>query len=179
MSRTGKEPIKIPEGVEVNIDGKYIAVKGPYGELDHTIPFGIEVEKDSEQIMVKRMSESKRHRSLHGLTRTLIANMVYGVKNKFYRNLEIVGVGYRATMQGDNKLSLNIGFSHPVLFEVEDNLEVEVPSANKIVVSGIDKQQVGNYAARIRRVAPPEPYKGKGIRYENEHVRSKVGKAGK
>ena len=127
---------------------------------------------------VKRETESKSHGSLHGLTRTLIDNMVNGVKTKYAKTLELVGVGYRAVLQGD-KLTLSIGLSHPVLFEAEKNISIEVPSPTKIIVSGIDKQQVGNFAARIRRVAPPEPYKGKGIKYENEFIRKKVGKAGK
>lgn len=178
MSRTGKKPIVIPEGVEVKIKDDLILVKGPHGELNHTIPAGIEVEQEDTQLIVKTMSETKRHRSLHGLTRTLIDNMVSGVTNKFSKTLELVGVGYRAVMQGE-KLSLTIGLSHPVIFEAENNIDIEVPSANKVVVSGIDKQQVGNFAARIRRVAPPEPYKGKGIKYEDEYIRKKVGKAGK
>lgn len=178
MSRTGKKPIAIPQGVEVKIQNDAVSVKGPHGELTHIVPDGISVEQEDSQLIVKKMSETKRHRSLHGLTRTLIDNMVSGVTNKFSKTLELVGVGYRATMQGD-KLSLNIGLSHPVFFEVEKNISVEVPSANKIVITGIDKQQVGNFAARIRRVAPPEPYKGKGIKYENEYIRKKVGKAGK
>ncbi len=178
MSRTGKKPIAIPEGVEVKITDAHIEVKGPHGKLTHTIPFGIRVEKDEQNIWVKRISDSKKHRSLHGLNRTLVSNMVEGVSNKFTKTLEIVGVGYRATKQGE-KLTLNIGLSHPVIFEPEENLEIDVPSANKIVVSGIDKQKVGNLAARIRRVSPPDPYKGKGIKYEEEYVRKKVGKAGK
>ncbi len=178
MSRTGKKPIVIPEGVEVKITDTDIEVKGPHGKLTHTIPFGISVENDEQNIWVKRMSDSKKHRSLHGLTRTLVSNMVEGVSNKFTKTLEIVGVGYRATKQGE-KLTINIGLSHPVVFEPEENLEIDVPSANKIVVSGIDKQKVGNLAARIRRISPPDPYKGKGIKYEEEYVRKKVGKAGK
>ncbi len=178
MSRTGKKPIVIPEGVEIKMNDNVIEVKGPHGELTQSIPEGISIEQEDKQIIVKKVSESKRHRSLHGLMRTLIDNMVNGVTNKFSKTLELVGVGYRATMQGE-KLTLAIGLSHPVIFETENNINVEVPSATKIVVSGIDKQQVGNFAARIRRIAPPEPYKGKGIKYENEHIRKKVGKAGK
>ena len=178
MSRTGKKPIVIPDGVDVKVEGDLVSVSGPHGELKQTIPAGIIVEQEDKLINVKRETESKSHRSLHGLTRTLIDNMVNGVKNKYAKTLELVGVGYRAVLQGD-KLTLNVGLSHPVLFEAENNISIEVPSPTKIVVSGIDKQQVGNFTARIRRVAPPEPYKGKGIKYENEFIRKKVGKAGK
>ncbi|MFY9114067.1 MAG: 50S ribosomal protein L6 [Dethiobacteria bacterium] len=178
MSRTGKKPIQIPDGVEVQIKNNHIRVKGPHGELCHDIPSGISAEQDEQQILVKKMSNNIRHRSLHGLTRTLIYNMICGVTEKFSKTLELVGVGYRATIQG-NKLSLIVGLSHPAVFEVEDNLNIEVPVPTKIIISGIDKQQVGNFAAKIRSAAPPEPYKGKGIKYENEYIRKKVGKAGK
>ncbi|HOB86589.1 MAG TPA: 50S ribosomal protein L6 [Bacillota bacterium] len=178
MSRTGRKPIPLPGGVQVQIAGNHIKIKGPKGELEKELPPGIAVEQEEGQLLVKRPSDSPQHRSLHGLVRSLIHNMVVGVTEGFSRTLELVGVGYRASMQG-NKLVLNIGFSHPVVIEPEPNLSLEVSGNNKIVVKGIDKQQVGDFAARIRKIAPPEPYKGKGIRYENEHVRHKVGKAGK
>lgn len=178
MSRTGRKPITLPSGVDVLIDDHCISVKGPHGELEHKIPEGIKVEQTDGELLVTRISDSKGHRSLHGLTRSLISNMVEGVTNKFTKTLEIIGVGYRAAMQG-SKLSLSVGYSHPVLFEVEDNINVEVSGNTKIIVSGIDRQQVGNYAAKIRRVRPPEPYKGKGIKYDNEQIRRKAGKSGK
>ncbi len=178
MSRTGKKPIPIPDGVEIRLADRNITVKGPHGELEQSIPEGIRVEQKDGEIVVTRESDLKKYRANHGLARSLINNMVEGVSKRFTKTLEIVGVGYRAAMQG-NKLSLTVGYSHPVLFEVEENLVVEVPSNNKIVITGINKQQVGNYAATIRRVRPPEPYKGKGIKYENEYIRRKVGKTGK
>ncbi len=178
MSRTGRKPIPVPKQVDVKVDGRVIAVKGPMGQLSRELPPDMHVEQEDGWVFVKRPSDSPQHRALHGLTRTLIDNMVKGVTEGYSRNLELVGVGYRAALQG-KKLVLNIGFSHPVVFDPGDNLEIEVPSATKIVVKGIDKQQVGNLAAVIRKTYPPEPYKGKGIRYENEIVRRKVGKAGK
>lgn len=177
MSRTGRKPIQIPDGVEVQIKNNHIKVKGPHGELGHDIPSGINVEQDERTIIVKKSLNNIKHKSLQGLTRTLIYNMICGVTEKFSKTLELVGVGYRATLQG-NKVSLAVGLSHPAVFEIEDNLSVEVPTPLKIIITGIDKQQVGNFAARIRSVAPPEPYKGKGIKYENEYIRKKVGKAG-
>lgn len=178
MSRTGRKAIIVPQGVQVLLEGNVIFVKGPKGQLSRELPPEIIIEQEEDRISVKRPTDSPRHRALHGLTRTLIYNMVVGVTDGYSRVLELVGVGYRATKQGNN-LVLNIGFSHPVVFEPEPNLEIEVPSTTRIVVKGIDKQQVGNYAAVVRRIYPPEPYKGKGIRYENEKVRRKVGKAGK
>jgi large subunit ribosomal protein L6 len=178
MSRTGRKPISVPKGVQVQLDGHKITVKGPKGELSRQLPPDVLVEQEEGWILVKRPSDSPRHRALHGLARTLIDNMIVGVTEGFSRTLELVGVGYRAAKQGNN-LVLNVGFSHPVVFEPEQNMEIEVPSNTKIVIKGIDKQQVGNFAAVIRKVYPPEPYKGKGIRYENEMVRRKVGKAGK
>ncbi len=178
MSRTGKKPVAVPDNVEVRLEGRNIAVKGPKGQLSQELPPHIIIEQEEGQILVKRPSDSPQHRALHGLTRTLINNMIQGVTEGFSRSLELVGVGYRAALQGKN-LVLNIGFSHPVVFEPGDNIEIEVPSPTKVVVRGIDKQQVGNLTAVIRRTFPPEPYKGKGIRYENENVRRKVGKAGK
>jgi large subunit ribosomal protein L6 len=178
MSRTGKKPVPVPDNVEVRIDGRHIAVKGPKGELSRELPPEMIIEQEAGWIHVKRPTDSPQHRALHGLTRTLIDNMVLGVTEGYSRNLELVGVGYKAAMQG-TKLVLNVGFSHPVEFEPGEDMEIEVPAPTKIVVKGIDKQAVGNLAAVIRKTYPPEPYKGKGIRYENENVRQKVGKAGK
>ncbi len=178
MSRTGKKPVIVPDKVEVQLDGNNITVKGPKGQLSQKLPGDMVIEQEEGKVHVKRPTDSPRHRSLHGLTRTLIDNMVKGVTEGYSCNLELVGVGYKAALQG-KKLVLNVGLSHPVEFEPGDNMEIEVPAPTKIVVKGIDKQAVGNLAAVIRRTYPPEPYKGKGIRYENEIVRQKVGKAGK
>lgn len=178
MSRIGKKPVTIPAGVQVALNGREIEVKGPKGTLKQTLPPEMIIEQLSGQILVKRPTESPRHRALHGLTRSLIDNMMVGVTAGYSRNLELVGVGYKAALQG-KKLVLSIGFSHPVEFEPGENIEIEVPSPTKITVKGIDKQKVSDLAAVIRRTYPPEPYKGKGIRYENEYVRQKVGKAGK
>jgi large subunit ribosomal protein L6 len=162
----------------VEIDGALVKVKGPKGELSQEIPGETRVRQETGQIIVERSDDSKRSKSLHGLVRTLVANMVEGVSNGFTKTLEIHGVGYRATMQG-NKLVLNVGYSQPVEIDPFTGVEITVPAPNKIVVQGIDKQKVGEMAAIIRRVRKPEPYKGKGIRYENEYVRRKAGKAGK
>ncbi len=177
MSRIGKKPISIPGGVKVEIVNSRITVTGPRGSLERELPPSITAEQEAGELVVKRASDSVTDRSLHGLTRTLIQNMITGVTEGFSRTLELVGVGYRANLQG-KKLTINIGFSHPVIFEAEENMELEVPTPNQIIVKGIDKQQVGNFAAVIRKVHPPEPYKGKGIRYAGEQVRRKVGKAG-
>ncbi len=178
MSRTGKKPVIVPADVEVQLDGSNITVKGPKGQLSQDLPREMIIEQEENKILVKRPTDNPQHRALHGLTRTLIDNMVVGVTEGYSHNLELVGVGYKAVLQG-KKLVLNIGFSHPVEFDPGENMEIEVPSPTKITVRGIDKQKVGNLAAVIRRTYPPEPYKGKGIRYENETVRQKVGKAGK
>lgn len=178
MSRTGRKPISVPDVVKVQLDGNKIHVKGPKGELSRELPPDMIIDQEKGWIFVRRPSDSPRHRAMHGLTRTLIDNMVVGVTDGYSRTLELVGVGYRAAKQGDN-LVLSIGFSHPVVFQPEQNMEIEVPSNTRVIIKGIDKQQIGNFAAVIRRVYPPEPYKGKGIRYENEVVRRKVGKAGK
>jgi large subunit ribosomal protein L6 len=178
MSRTGRKPVVVPDQVEVQLDGSNIKVKGPKGELHQELPREMIIEREEGQILVKRPTDSPQHRALHGLTRSLIDNMIVGVTQGYSRNLELVGVGYKAALQG-RKLVLNIGFSHPVEFDPGDDMEIEVPAPTKITVRGIDKQKVGNFAAVIRRTYPPEPYKGKGIRYENEAVRQKVGKAGK
>lgn len=178
MSRIGKLPIEIPKDVQVSQQGNQLTVKGPKGQLVKELHPDMIIDIKDGLVSVKRPSETKKHRSLHGLTRTLIANMVEGVTKGFQRNLEIVGVGYRAAMQG-NKLVLTMGFSHPVEFIPEAGLEIEVPAQTKISVKGIDKELVGQLAANIRKVRPPEPYLGKGIRYEGERVIRKAGKAGK
>ncbi len=178
MSRTGKKPVAVPENVQVQFEGNHITVKGPKGQLSKELHREMMIKQEEGLIHVSRPSESPQHRALHGLTRTLIDNMIKGVTDGYSRSLELVGVGYRAAMDG-KKLVLNMGFAHPVVFTPGQDMEIEVPSPTKIIVKGIDKQQVGNLAAVIRRTYPPEPYKGKGIRYENEQVRQKAGKAGK
>jgi len=178
MSRIGIKPVNIPANVEVNIDdSNYAVVKGPKGQLEQQLPKIIDIEIQGAEVKVSRQSDDKELRALHGLTRTLINNMVVGVTEGFQKTLEIVGVGYRAQKQG-KKLILNLGFSHPVEMEDPQGIETAVEGA-KIIVKGIDKQQVGNYAAIIRDWRRPEPYKGKGIKYSNEVVRRKAGKTGK
>ena len=178
MSRIGKQPIPVPSGVEVKIDGSTVTVKGPKGELSQTFTDVLTIEMADGAIVVTRPDDSRTARSLHGLTRTLVANMVTGVSAGFSKNLEIVGVGYRAAMKGKD-LELQLGYSHPVLVAAEPGISFEVPQPTRITVSGIDKQQVGQVAADIRKWRKPEPYKGKGIRYEGEYVRRKLGKAAK
>ncbi|MBA2132557.1 50S ribosomal protein L6 [Capillibacterium thermochitinicola] len=178
MSRIGLKPINIPTGVELKIDGNVVRVKGPKGELTQEIPAGIKVVQDGAVVKVERPNDDGHYRAMHGLTRSLIANMVEGVTKGFQKTLEINGVGYRATLQG-KKLVLSIGYSHPVEFEAQPGIEIEVPAPNRIIVKGADKQKVGQMAAEIRDVRPPEPYKGKGIKYANETIRRKAGKAGK
>ncbi len=178
MSRIGKQPIPVPAGVEVTIDGSSVTVTGPKGTLSATFDRDMIIEKDDGVITVKRPSDERRHRALHGLTRTLIANMVTGVSQGFQKELEIIGVGYRAALKGSD-LDLSLGFSHPVVVPAPEGITFEVPAPNKIIVKGIDKQKVGQVAAEIRRIRPPEPYKGKGVRYGGEHVRRKLGKAAK
>ncbi len=177
MSRIGKKPISLPAGVEVSIDGNIVKVKGPKGVLEQEIPQDISVIRQEQELLLKRPSDSKKHRALHGLSRALVANMVEGVTKGFEKKLEMVGVGFRAQMQG-RKLVISAGYSHPVEVEAPDGIEFEVPAVNKIVVKGIDKQLVGNTAAEIRAIRKPEPYKGKGIKYEDERIRRKAGKAG-
>lgn len=177
MSRIGKLPITIPAGVDVKIDGNNISVKGPKGLLTRTLHKDMNLAIEDGKIIVTRPSDEKEHRALHGLTRALVANMVNGVTAGFEKTLELVGVGYRAAKQG-NKLVLTVGYSHPVEFEPEKELEIEVPAPNKVIVKGADKEKVGLLAANIRAVREPEPYKGKGIKYSDEVVRRKVGKAG-
>jgi len=175
MSRIGKRPIPVPETVTVAISPGRVQVNGPLGELTQVIPHRITVEKRDGELAVTRPTERGEDRALHGLTRTLVANMVEGVTKGFEKRLEIQGVGYRAALRG-SALELNVGFSHPVVKDAPDGIEFEVPAPTQIVVRGTDKQQVGQVAAEIRRVRPPEPYKGKGIRYAGEQVRRKVGK---
>lgn len=178
MSRVGKKPIEVPTGVTVTIDKSTVTVKGPKGELTRTFNSDIAISLEENVINVTRPSDVKEHRALHGTTRALLSNMVEGVSKGFERGLELIGVGYRAQKQG-NKLVLNVGYSHPVEIEPEAGIEIEVPSATKVVVKGTSKERVGALAANIRDVRPPEPYKGKGIRYEGEYVRRKEGKTGK
>lgn len=178
MSRIGREPIAIPAGVDVTVDGSTVTVKGPKGELSRTVHSNMTVEKKDGQIIVTRPNDNKENRSLHGLTRTLIANMVAGVEKGFSKELEINGIGYRAEKKGKD-LVMNIGFSHPVIMSETDGISIEVPAPNKIIISGPDKQKVGQFAAEVREKRPPEPYKGKGIKYVTEHIRRKEGKAGK
>ncbi|TMW70040.1 50S ribosomal protein L6 [Alteribacter natronophilus] len=178
MSRIGLKPVEIPSGVEVKQEGNSITVKGPKGELTRTLHADITVEQEDNTIFVKRPSDHKEHRALHGTTRSVINNMVEGVTKGFEKKLELVGVGYRAQKSG-SKVTLSVGLSHPVEFNPEDGLEIDVPENTKITVKGIDKERVGALASNIRAVRPPEPYKGKGIRYEGEYVRRKEGKTGK
>jgi large subunit ribosomal protein L6 len=175
MSRIGKQPIAVPEGVDVSISPGRVAVSGPLGELAQQVPQRISVERRDGELVVTRPSERGVDRALHGLTRTLVANMVEGVTKGFEKRLEIQGVGYRAGMRGP-ALELTVGYSHPVVKEAPEGIIFEVPVPTQVVVRGIDKQKVGQVAAEIRRVRPPEPYKGKGIRYAGEHVARKVGK---
>jgi len=178
VSRIGKQPIPVPSGVEVQIDGSTITVKGPKGELTRTLNEVVSVEMEDGLIVVRRPDDSRTARSLHGLSRTLVSNMVIGVSEGYFKNLEIVGVGYRAAMKGTD-IELQLGFSHPVVIIAEPGITFEVPAPTKITVRGIDKQRVGQVAADIRKWRKPEPYKGKGVRYEGEHVRRKLGKAAK
>lgn len=177
MSRIGRMPIELPEGVTVTLDNHTITVKGPKGELTRQLHADMQVTVENGVLTVARPSDGKEHRALHGLTRALVANMVTGVSVGFSKTLEISGVGYRAAKQG-NKLALTLGFSHPVEMEAPEGITIDVPAQNKIIVSGADKEVVGAVAANIRKWREPEPYKGKGIRYEGEVVRRKAGKAG-
>ena len=178
MSRIGRMPITVPAGVEVSVaDGNVVTVKGPKGTLTKQLHPAMVIEQNGTEISVKRPSDSKEHRSLHGLTRTLLNNMVVGVHETYKKELEINGVGYRASKEGKN-LVMNLGYSHPVTVSEVDGITIEVPSPNKVVISGCDKQQVGQFAAEVREKRPPEPYKGKGIKYVDEVIRRKVGKTG-
>ena len=179
MSRVGKEPIAIPSGVDVTLEGRRVVVKGPNGTLAHQAPEAITVSREGDTLVVTRPDDERENRALHGLTRSLVHNMVVGVSQGFSRELEIVGVGYRAQSQGASKLELQVGFSHPVRFEAPEGVTFEVPQPTRIVVRGADKQLVGQVAADVRKSRPPEPYKGKGIRYADERVQRKAGKSAK
>lgn len=178
MSRIGKKPIEIPAGVDVKVQGNKVTVKGPKGELTKEFDKDMEIKLEEGVLTVSRPSESKKHKALHGLTRTLIFNMIEGVTNGYKKELEIVGTGYRAAKNG-NKLALTLGFSHPLELEDPAGIKVEVPKPNSIIIEGIDKEKVGAYAAHIRGYREPEPYKGKGIKYIDEVIKRKVGKTGK
>ena len=178
MSRIGRNPIAVPAGVEVKVDGSTVTVKGPKGTLTQTVHSNMKVELDGAVITVTRPDDTNLNKSLHGLTRTNIANMVVGVNKGYSKELEVNGVGYRVAMQGKD-LVLNIGYSHQVIMTLPEGISVECPTPNKIVISGPDKQKVGQFAAEVREKRPPEPYKGKGIKYVDEHIRRKEGKAGK
>ena len=179
MSRVGRSPIPVPGGVEVAIAGKQVTVKGPQGSLQRSLPGEIRVRQEDSTLLVERPDDQRHNRALHGLTRSLVANMVTGVTAGFSRELEIVGVGYRATAKGPSQIELALGFSHPVVVDAPQGITFEVPVPTRIVVRGIDKELVGQTAANIRKIRKPEPYKGKGVRYQGEVVRRKAGKAGK
>jgi large subunit ribosomal protein L6 len=176
MSRIGKQPITVPNGVEVTIDGHSVKVKGPKGELSQEFSDYVTIERDGDILNVGRIDDSREARSYHGLSRTLLSNMVVGVSEGFFKNLEIIGVGYRAALKGKD-LELQLGYSHPILVVAPEGITFEVPAPTQIKVSGYDKQKVGQVAADIRKWRKPEPYKGKGVRYEGEYVRRKLGKA--
>ncbi len=178
MSRIGKMPVAIPAGVEVTVDGQTVTVKGSKGELSRTFNEMMSIKVEDGQVIVERPDDSREAKSFHGLTRTLIANMIEGVDKGFSKKLQLVGVGYRAALKGSD-LEIQLGFSHPVLVKCPENISFEVPTQTEIVVNGISKEQVGQVAANIRKWRKPEPYKGKGIRYEGEYVRRKLGKAAK
>ena len=178
MSRIGRKPIELPAGVEFKVENNLVTVKGPKGTLTQQIHPNMEIAQEGAVVTVKRPNDDKQNRSLHGLSRTLIANMVEGVTKGFSKELEVVGIGYRAAKEG-NSLVMNIGYSHQVIMPEIDGITIEVPNNTKIIISGPDKQKVGQFAAEVREKRPPEPYKGKGIRYAGEVVRKKVGKTGK
>jgi large subunit ribosomal protein L6 len=177
MSRIGRAPVSVPQGVEVDLSGRTVAVRGPKGELTVPVGRGVEVRQEDGNVVVDRASDAPEHRAMHGLTRSLIQNAVTGVTDGFTKTLVIQGVGYRGALQGQD-INLQVGYSHPVALRPRDGIDFEMPTPTTIVVRGIDKQKVGQTAAEIRKVRPPEPYKGKGIRYSDEQVRRKVGKAG-
>jgi large subunit ribosomal protein L6 len=177
MSRIGKAPVEVPDKVEVDISARTIKVKGPKGELTVPVGRGVEVKQEDANIIIERRSDAPDHRAMHGLTRSLLQNAVTGVTDGFTKTLQIQGVGYRGALQGQD-INLQVGYSHPVTISPREGIEFEMPNATTIVVRGIDKQRVGQMAAEIRKIRPPEPYKGKGIRYSDEQVRRKVGKAG-
>ncbi len=179
MSRIGKSPIPLPSGVDVTLDGRVVRVKGPQGSLEREIPGEITVRQDDSTLFVERPNDERQNRALHGLTRSLVNNMVLGVTTGFVKELEIVGVGYRAASPSPNRLDLALGFSHPVAVDAPDGIAFEVPTPTRIIVKGIDKELVGQVAANIRKIRKPEPYKGKGVRYAGEVVQRKAGKAAK
>jgi large subunit ribosomal protein L6 len=179
MSRVGKVPITVPSGVEVTIDGPTVRVKGPKGQLQHEIVGDVQLARDGDVLTVTRADDTRANRAAHGLQRTLINNMVVGVSEGFVKELEIVGVGYRAQAQGPNAIELAVGYSHPVKFQAPEGITFEVPQPTRIIVRGHDKQLVGQVAADIRKIRKPEPYKGKGIRYADERIRRKAGKSAK
>ncbi len=178
MSRIGKLPIPVPSGVTVKVEQHHVTVEGPRGRLERTLPAQIAIEQDNGEVLCKRPSDGREHRSLHGLTRTLVANMVTGVSAGFRKDLELVGVGYRAQKQGE-ELVLTLGFSHPIRFRPPEGISIEVADPTHFGVSGNSKEQVGQVAADLRRLRPPEPYKGKGVMYRGERIRRKPGKSGK
>jgi large subunit ribosomal protein L6 len=179
MSRIGRSPIPVPEGVDVTVDGDRVTVRGPRGTLEQVLPPDMSMRRDDGVLLIERPDDERRHRALHGLTRSLVNNMVVGVTAGYQRDLEIVGVGYRAVAQSPGRLELALGFSHPVVVEAPEGITFEVPAPTRVSVKGIDKQAVGQVAANIRRIRKPEPYKGKGVRYAGEVVRRKAGKAAK
>ena len=179
MSRIGRSPIPVPSNVTVTLDGPNVSVKGPQGTLERSLPTGITVAQEGDVLVVSRPDDERRHRALHGLSRSLIANMVAGVTDGFSKELEIVGVGYRCTAKGPTALELALGFSHPVFVDAPEGITFEVPLPTRIVVKGMDKEKVGQVAADIRKLRKPEPYKGKGVRYAGERVLRKAGKAAK
>jgi large subunit ribosomal protein L6 len=178
MSRVGKSPIPVPSGVEVTIKGNHVTVKGPKGELARELPGPLTVQQEGDELVVTRADDERESRALHGLGRSLLNNMVVGVTEGYRKELEIQGVGYRANAQGNSKLELQLGFSHPVDVEAPDGITFDVPTPTQVIVVGIDKELVGQVAANIRAIRKPEPYKGKGVRYKDEYVRRKAGKAG-
>ena len=179
MSRVGSQPIPVPSGVDISINAAVVTVKGPKGELNINLPEGITARQEGEELVVERPDDERESKALHGLARSLVNNMITGVNEGFRKDLEIVGVGYRAAAKGNNALELQLGFSHSVNYQAPDGIEFEVPDQQKISISGIDKQVVGQVAAEIRSFRKPEPYKGKGIRYVGEHIIRKAGKAAK
>jgi large subunit ribosomal protein L6 len=179
MSRIGKSPIPVPSGVDVSVVDRKITVKGPKGTLERVIPGAITVRQEGDELLVERPDDQRENRAMHGLVRSLVNNMVVGVHTEFVKELEIIGVGYRAAAQGADKLELALGFSHPVNVQAPAGVTFEVPSPNRIVVRGVDKEAVGQVAANIRKIRKPEPYKGKGVRYLGEYVAKKAGKTGK
>jgi large subunit ribosomal protein L6 len=179
MSRVGRSPIAVPSSVTVTLSGSNVNVKGPQGTLERRLPEGITIAQDGDTLVVSRPDDEREHRALHGLSRSLVANMVSGVTDGFTKELEIVGVGYRATARGTNTIELALGYSHPVVVDAPEGISFEVPVPTRIIVKGIDKEKVGQVAADIRKLRKPEPYKGKGVRYAGERVLRKAGKAAK